>query len=151
MFDISIESIGIIVSSITAISVVALGFFQYRLARQLYKLEKDKVKLELYRKRYDIYIKVQEFIAIIQNRHCKTEDSINFLKNTRENIFLFRQDIIDYRDELYKKSIDMRLFDDPKGKEKDPSRFQEIQDWLISNPFEESTKKFKPYLDFTQL
>lgn len=55
MFNINIESVGIIVSSMTAISVGVLGFFQYRLARQLYKLEKDKVKLELYNKRYNIY------------------------------------------------------------------------------------------------
>ena len=50
MFTISIDSVGIIVSSITAVSVLVLGVFQYMLARQLYKLERDKVKLELYNK-----------------------------------------------------------------------------------------------------
>jgi hypothetical protein len=137
-----IESVALIISLITGICVAVIAYGQYR-------IEKDKVKLELYRKRYDIYIKVQEFIAIIVgNNYCTTENLQMFLRDTREVEFLFNQDIVNYLDEMYKKGVAMR--DTYNLETRDPDSFYEIQDWF-GHQFKESIKKFKPYLDFTQL
>jgi hypothetical protein len=120
-----IESVALIISLITGICVAVIAYGQYR-------IEKDKVKLELYRKRYDIYIKVQEFIAIIVgNTYCKTENLQMFLRDTREVEFLFNQDIVNYLDEMYKKGVAMR--DTYNLETRDPDSFYEIQDWLDTN------------------
>jgi hypothetical protein len=149
MFDISIESVGIIVSSITAISVVALGFFQYRLARQLYKLEKDKVKLELYNKRYNIYLKLRKFIALVINKGtCDEDDLLKFLSYKKEADFLFNDSILIYLETVYKKGVD--IMNRGESTTITPEKMGEILKWF-GDQFEESTKKFAPYLDFSNL
>ncbi len=150
MFNINIDSVGIIISSTTAVSVVALGFFQYRLARQLYKLEKDKIKLDLYNKRYDIYLKLQKFIAVVISKGTCTEgDLLEFLSYKREAAeFLFDEDIIEYLKEVYEKGVD--IMNRVESTTITPDQMGVILKWF-GDQFEESTKQFKPYLDFTQL
>ena len=150
MFNINIDSVGIIISSTTALSVVALGFFQYRLARQLYKLEKDKIKLDLYNKRYDIYLKLQKFIGVVISKGTCTEgDLLEFLSYKREAAeFLFDEDIIEYLKEVYEKGVD--IMNRGESTTITPDQMGVILKWF-GHQFEESTKKFKPYLDFTQL
>lgn len=150
MFTISIDSVGIIVSSITAVTVLVLGFFQYRLARQLYKLEKDKIKLDLYNKRYDIYLKLQKFIAVVISKGTCTEgDLLEFLSYKREAAeFLFDEDIIEYLKEVYEKGVD--IMNRGESTTITPEKMGEILLWF-GDQSDESTKKFSPYLNFSNL
>lgn len=150
MFNINIDSVGIIISSTTAVSVVALGFFQYRLARQLYKLEKDKMKLDLYNKRYDIYLKLQKFIDVVISKGTCTEgDLLEFLSYKREAAeFLFDEDIIEYLKEVYEKGVD--IMNRGESTTITPEKMGEILLWF-GDQYDESTKKFSPYLNFSNL
>jgi hypothetical protein len=137
------------IQSVTAVSVVFLGIFQYRLARQLYKLEKYKIKLELYRKRYDIYEKLHKFLAIVVRKGtCTDNDLLIFRRDKKEVLFLFNEDIIEYLEEVYQKGI--RIMSRGDKTIISPEESGIIIVWF-GDQFEESTKKFKPYLDSTQL
>lgn len=149
MFTISIDSVGIIVSSITAVSVLVLGVFQYMLARQLYKLERDKVKLELYNKRYDIYLKLQKFIAFITSKGtCSEDDLFIFRRDIQESEFLFDESIVLYLKEIGNNSVD--IMNRGESTTITPEKMGEILLWF-GDQFDESTKKFSPYLNFSNL
>jgi len=149
MFTISIDSVGIIVSSITAVSVLVLGVFQYMLARQLYKLERDKVKLELYNKRYDIYLKLQRFISVITSKGtCNEDDLFIFRRDTQEAEFLFDESIVLYLKEISNNSVD--IMNRGESTTITPEKMGEILLWF-GDQFDESTKKFSLYLNFSNL
>jgi hypothetical protein len=137
-----------IASLIVAASVALIGFQQYRLASAQFKLE-------LFDRRYAIYKATQKYLSIIlREAHVDYSDSVQFLSETQDALFLFGPDVAKYLESIYKQGIELcstaHQFEPlPVGTER--SRIVEKNADLLSKLTSELTrlkKVFEPYLTF---
>lgn len=93
----------ILVSVAGLITTLYIAYRQYRTTR-------DEQKLKLYDRRLQIYQHSCDYVAeIIRNGDVEHTRSIEFLRATRESVFLFNEDIPTYLRELYKAGVDLQL------------------------------------------
>jgi hypothetical protein len=82
--------------------VAVIGFLQWHLAM-------EKFKLDLFDRRFVVFKGIQKFLStVMRNPRISWDDPIVLLRETQDAVFLFNQDIVDYIDSLYKKSLDMK-------------------------------------------
>ena len=142
--------------SIIVISALGLwiGYLQYRLAKQRSDLDLQRSKLDLYDKRYPVFlatIKYLEFIASCRN--INNEELDKFKRISMDNEFLFGEDVQQYLDILYKKGHDFQIYhlelDDHTLPMEKRERLVKKQDELLNwfrEQFKESYEVFKKYL-----
>ncbi len=76
------------------------------IAIQQYKLQKNKLRLDLFEKRYEIYKNAEIFInQIVVNGCVDSIEMQTFFLNTKDKYFLFGRDVNEYLNELYKNAI----------------------------------------------
>ncbi len=136
-----------------------IGLTTAYVAYRQYVNDKNKIKLELYKKRYKIYEIIQKLLSkIMQNNSIETIDILQFNRGTKETKFLFQKDIENYITLIYKKTnrfeylskqIESSSTSDDKKNEY-LNEQEEITIWF-GNQFEESTMLFKKYLDFSEI
>jgi hypothetical protein len=123
------------------------------IAVQQYKLERVKTRHFLYEKRFKIYKATMEFLgSIIGAGNITDEELLKFKMEIAESIFLFKEEISKYLDELFKKGIDLNTVNKliqsrPSGEELNKliDRQSEIFEWF-QNQILISRDKFKKYL-----
>lgn len=143
-----------IVISLTTIVIAAIvawtGWQQHRLA-------KEKLKLDLFEKRFSVYKGVQKFLSQIRLEGKPNLDHLwELQKTTQEAEFLFEAEIPKYIDSIRSKALKLRAIQSkyenmPSGDEgnrladKEDTIFTELNDELPT-----LSKLFMPYLKFSK-
>jgi hypothetical protein len=84
--------------AIITVSILVLRYF----------LAKRRWRLDLYDKRYPVFLATMEYISSIMPRMDVTQEALsNFLRNFKDREFLFGKDIQEYLDVLYDKGVDL--------------------------------------------
>lgn len=118
-----------------------------------YYLQRLRWRLELYDKRYPVYRSTIEFIGFIVQRADVANEELNkFLRNSKDNEFLFGKEIQKYLDEIYSNASNFetnkRILE---GKPEEETRLKLIEDdskllkWFMEQ-FEICKKNFGEYL-----
>jgi hypothetical protein len=102
-----------------------------------YLLAKRRWRLDLYDKRYPVYLATMQYLSFIALEASVTlEELIKFLRNSKDKEFLFGKDIQQYLDQLYRKGTDLKLRTDllknPSLPEPKRQRLVEEQSELLS-------------------
>ena len=122
-----------------------------------YLLQKNRWRLDLFDKRYDIYERVGNFLSqISQHREIADEQLFSFLRETKTCEFLFNKEINSFIDDLYKKALklnslegELKFVSDDNTRNKIIVEQTKIAKWF-GNQFEESRKLFGKYLTITK-
>lgn len=95
------------IATITIASMLAfIGFLQLLNNRKLKFISEEKLKLDLFQKRFKVYQATKDFISSM----IMTEDApdlgamLDFNSKTSEAVFLFDEKIHGYLDDIYKKA-----------------------------------------------
>lgn len=76
------------------------------IAYQQYKTNRNRLRFELYDKRFKIYLSVKILISqIVREANISQDDTRQFAIETREAEFLFDKETFNYLNEIYKKSL----------------------------------------------
>jgi hypothetical protein len=118
-----------------------------------YRLQKLRWRLDLYDKRYRVFLNTMEFLSFVVARHNVDDDSLTkFLRGSKDKEFLFGDDIKDYLDELYSKGLDLQLIetelkDTPVREEWNAKvkKSSQLFQWFTKQ-FEVSKRLFREYL-----
>jgi hypothetical protein len=141
-------------SSVTLLIGIVAGFIAY----QQWKLARQKLKLDLFEKRYKVYDATRKFLSVIlRDANFTDKDLFEYYASTSDSVFLFEEDLVLYLRLLSKRALNMRLYQVkflplPVGEERN-SLVQKNHDelvWLMDQ-FNELAPRFSPYLGFTDL
>jgi len=143
------QALHILAAAITVVGAI-LAILQYRLAAL-------KWRLELYDKRYPVYLATMDYIAaVVRDAKIPLDRSFQFLRESRDKEFLFGSEVQEYLKELYKKGIELRSCQQtyeslPVGAERSAHVEKEaaILEWFATQ-FEECKTLLLPYLRIWQ-
>lgn len=148
--------ISILVSLATpviALAVAVIAYLQWQVAH-------DRLRLDLFDRRYKVYEAARKFIAITTMETPNFDDShlLEFNDRTSSAVFLFKSDIVDYLSDIRKRAVTMRMHYElyqPTGtseneRVKHINSEQEEKDWLFSQ-LAVMPKIFSPYLGFPNI
>ena len=132
-----------------------IGLTIVYIAYQQHKTNRNKLRLDLYDRRFKLYNEIQSLLAsIVQMGDVSNDDLAGCLRNTKEAVFLFKEDIPKYIDELYKQACELQYLEKVinnkvpgANREKAAEKRGEVFRWF-PNQFKECTEKFKRYLSF---
>jgi hypothetical protein len=140
-----VQVVTLVLSAAVAI-FAALQWWVYR----------GQFKLQLYSRRYDVYLAVRKLLASVVSHYDARDSDLNaFLVGTREHEFLFSRPIGAYLDEIYKKGLDFQMVKFncealPVGEERTHNVEEQRRffDWFEAEHKEGAFNRFLPYLDF---
>jgi len=73
-----------------------------------HRLEKRKLRLQLFEKRYAVYLAAMEYITtIMRDGRSNTAAQASFLRDSRDRVFLFDNSIHQFLDDVWKQSIEL--------------------------------------------
>jgi hypothetical protein len=132
-----------ILTIIIATFVAFVGYLQFKLAN-------EKFKLDLFEKRFAIYKEVESFL--LKNMpNITSEETLNFFYNTKDAVFLFEDDIADYLNEIFKNALELEKIRIENPSAPFPQKYNELSKWfrdqLAAKP-SPLIEKFSPYLKF---
>jgi len=113
MTEIFSDYLTLLIAVIT-VSILVLQYF----------LAKKRWRLDLYDKRYPVYLATMEYLSsVMQHTNATDENLFKFLRNSRDKEFLFGKDIQDHLQVLYEEGmrlncIRQQLQSEPVGKER---------------------------------
>jgi hypothetical protein len=117
-------------------------------AVQQYKLNRRQYRLALFEKRYAIYNTVVQRCAEVVNKMASPlEDNQRFLRETRDNDFLFGPEIHNLIDQIWKQGNNLMTFQAIRPAQ--PLKETEIMDWFLKK-LSDTPKIFFKYIDFTE-
>lgn len=135
---------------------VIAGVVAY-IAYQQHKTNRDKLRLDLYNKRYEVFRGLMIFITrILQQAKIELEQVGEFSRATKEAVFLFDEGIETYLETIRKKANDLwateeTMKDLPKGDERSAKAAEasELLRWFVKQSCV-AVDKFGKYLKFEQ-
>jgi hypothetical protein len=90
-----------LLTPVIGIGVGAIAWLQWR-------TNQNKLKLDLFEKRYAVYRSAREFLGIIiRDGVCNHEDVGNFVRSVQDKEFLLSKDLSQYLDEFRTKGMKM--------------------------------------------
>jgi len=145
--------IGIIIS----ISLAYIAYQNYLIVKASFFIQKDKLRLDLFDKRYRIFRALQDLLSVFIPTGTFTRKDLNkFTNDSSDAEFLFGKDIKIYVDEINQKVLKLihlneRLANPVLETEKKNSAIKEIaelESWFM-NQLTDSKNLFKKYLHFS--
>lgn len=146
--------------AITAGATITVAVYVARISRRQWWTNQEKLRLDLYNKRFEIYTRVLDFYQAIVMWEASAEQiqlQYPFLKAFRESRFLFPKDsgVFDYISEFQKHAFRIVQFDNLKPLAKiDPKEFlkhskqrENSLSWLL-NSMEGLEERLAPFLNF---
>lgn len=126
---------------VIAITVAVIGYLQWR-------TNQNKLRLDLFAKRYAIYDEVKQFIGVIIRKAAPDdEDLLKFIRGTQDAQFLFANDKLEYLNlirsragELYVLGFELKELGDPDRQSKIEKKHEHLR-WF-SEQFEYAAKFF---------
>ena len=89
-----------ILSAMLTPTIAILGIY---IAYQQWRTNKNRLKLELFEKRYEIFMSIKKFIAnVLSSGIVEPGADIQFLRDTKSAGFLFDENIANLTTEMYK-------------------------------------------------
>lgn len=141
-----------VLSALLMPAIVLLGMY---IAWQQYKINKNRLKLELFNRRYKVYDALMNiFSSVLREGKLSREIFLEYSHFINEGKFLFSTDIAEYLDKAYNKinmlSAHMNLLEnlrsiDDKNMERITKDVFEIQTW-ISGEFPKAADRFEKFL-----
>jgi hypothetical protein len=131
-----------------ALFIAVVAWFQWTTAR-------DKLRLDLFDRRYAVYEVARKFVQqILANGNVTHEQMNEFTWGTRTAKFVFDEDVEDYLLELWNRALHLQAFNLQMNNNRvtgEEQRRATVDKWeLMNNWFLEQDKvfddKFKPYL-----
>lgn len=103
-------------SLIVALIVTIVAVQQLQLSRQ-------RFKLDLFEKRYNVYKATQIFLTKIPDQKWELSDLFDFRAKTQDSVFLFKDKLVGYLKTIDSKALELwrirsELEDVPKGEER---------------------------------
>lgn len=146
------------VALLSSLLVPLIAIITVYIAYQQHKTNKNRLRFELYDKRFEIYVHVKSFISeIIQDDQISYKRVSQFVRDTRESEFLFNKEIFDYIDSMAKKAVNLHAIKEKyKPMQVGPGRTRlveqesELLQWF-DNQLEIASKKFGKYLSLKDL
>ena len=133
-------------SLLVAALVGWVGVLQYRIAH-------ERLKLDLWEKRYAIYKGAQKFLSLVmQEGTADMKELMGFFHDTQDAYFLFRPDMAEYLSSLYKRGVELRTMRkvyEPKDVGEERSRLCEKEARLLKELGDDLSQlkiRFGPYL-----
>jgi hypothetical protein len=136
---------------VVGLIAAGIGFLQYR-------VNHDKLRLDLFSKRLEAYEKLQEFFMMVFREGCVEDKALPVLAEARyKSRFLFGPEIETQFDALWKKAVNMRTLRTkmygpgslPVGPERSEicDRESELLQWMM-NEMKDSSQRYARYLTF---
>lgn len=142
-----LETISGFLTPVIAIITASILILQYLLAKRRWRLD-------LYDKRYPVYLTTMQYISfIIQEANLTQEELVKFLRNSKDKEFLFGDDVKGYLNELYSKGVGLMRYtrlQERKNLQEEKrlgyvDKETELLEWF-RNQFEVSKRLFGQYL-----
>lgn len=134
-----------------------IGVVTLYIAWRQWKINEQKLNLDLYDRRLKVYEEVKQILSIIlRDAKASYEDLLKFYRATSEADFLFGPEIPAYIEEIYQHGVQLQAWNNqyrdytqpiPEGydhKKVCDGMHNELM-WLIEQ-FEPAKEKFRPYL-----
>ena len=97
-----VKSLSGFLTPIIAVTTVSIIVLQYKLAKQRWRLD-------LFDKRFEVYWHTKNFISYVDaNARVHSDQVQEFHTKSRDCDFLFSEDVQDYLDELFKQGIKLQ-------------------------------------------
>lgn len=129
--------------------IAVLGVY---IAYQQWRTNNLKLKHELFDRRYECYEKIYEFIAnILITGSVPHNADLEFLRNTKAVTFLFDDQIKEFVDSVYRKSVELHSLHSSMSdlnsrlREENLQKQREIKEWL-QKEMRLMKKRFAKYL-----
>jgi len=143
---------------LSGVLVPAIAVITVYIAYQQYKTNRDKLRFELYDKRYSVYRALKTFVSlIIAQGNIDLKRVFECNRDVKESEFLFDQEITSYLEEIFKKALELHAVHEkysslPVGDER--SRLVDKEGNLLlwfENQITVATNKFSKYLSLKSL
>jgi len=130
--------------------LAVIAFLQFKVAH-------DKLRLELFDKRYKVYDATRRFLSVIlRDATFKDSDLFEFYAGTSDAGFLFDTEVSEYLKQIRERALDMRLkhtlYQSKHGEER--TRMIDIEHehliWL-TDQLTAMAKVFAPYLSYAKV
>ena len=138
-----------------------IGVIACYIAWQQWKTNRDKLNLDRYERRLEIYKEIVRFISVgIREANYENDELMSFKPKVSEADFLFGEEISNYIDELQKRAVNLsywnkeyRDYSQPKSEDYNHEKIVEGKHkeliW-ISSQLEPTRKLFRKYLDVSK-
>jgi len=137
---------------LSALITPVIAFFGIYIAYQQRSINRNRLKNELFEKRYSNFETIGAFIAdILVNGRVEKGADVKFLRDTKASYLLFDKNIKDFVSEIYKKAVDLHCLcqelDSVSGEERKRNieKQRVIKDWY-KNQLDNLDEKFVEYL-----
>lgn len=144
-----------------ALFTVVVGLLGAYIAHRQFKINQDKLRLDLFSKRLEAFEKLQEYFGHVFREGRVKPDALQPLWEARyKSRFLFGKEIEDYLDTLWKRAIEMqsvyrKLYHDdgrpslPVGQARTQAA-EEHSNMLLAQmeDMKNAAKRYEPYLRF---
>lgn len=145
------------------IATLAVGCAVAFIAWQQWQLARNKLRLDLFDRRYKVYDATRKFLAIFARDYTFTDSQLGeFAADTSEAEFLFGSDVVDYLAQIRTGALDRRtrrerahqevlqMPADEQAHQHAKAAEAEQQMWL-DEQITAMTKTFTPYLGFSRI
>jgi hypothetical protein len=144
-----------IIELLSAALTPVIALITVYIAYQQYQTNRYKLRLDMYDKRFKVFLALREFIShILENADVSNEVIFKFNIATSESVFLFDKEIPNYLQDIRQAAINFRKQNIrlnssnlPVGEERNKlaQENSDLLNWL-SNQFTTSEEKFAKYL-----
>ena len=116
------------------------------IAYEQFVINRRQYRLALFEKRYAIFNATAKFIALIlQQANVSVQECIQFLQDTRDDQFLFGQEVADFIKEVYEHATALHAHMAMGAAH--AQQAQDVNEWFAGK-IDEARKIFGKYLDF---
>lgn len=146
-----IQTLSGLLTPVIAVVTASILILQYLLAKRRWRLD-------LYDRRYPVYLASMEFLSLImQNANVSREELVKFLRNCKDKEFLFGNDVKEHLEKLYNKGVDLMRHTSltEAGNMEKEKRLKWIDEEMnliawFGNQFDVSKRIFGAYLAITK-
>jgi len=129
----------------SALLVPTIGVVTAYIAWQQHKTNSRQLRLALFSRRLEVFNGAMKLIAaVIRNASVQMNNLYDFLRDTREHVFLFGSDIEQYLSELYKEAA--KLHSLVAAQQPANAQQQTVVMMWFSGQSEVARKKFAEYM-----
>jgi hypothetical protein len=162
------NSIQIFFESLKLLATIGVGLIAAYIALKQSQINARKLRFDLYEKRLRIFREIVDYIRIVvSDLEPKINQLQEFYLKTNESTFLFKQDVVDYLDLIYKNAVRLRFLtkridfiNRPDAQNQRAEDFNKLNQYSeehgdlsiwFSNQMPHVKNLFKPYMSFVEM
>jgi len=153
MIDFILKFIELVINILNALLIPLIAIIAAYIAYQQYSINRKKVKLDLYEKRYNIYKTTKKILfTVTQDGKIELKElknSIIGIKN--ESKFLFNKEVVQFIKNLQENSIKLNNLNNERIKTTEQqNKANELTNWFTDN-YINLEDLYNPYLSFKNI